>query len=142
MALWKKIERRIDAEADKYMEISAKRKEAAQRRHRLSAQGEEPGSQKQETEAEPQKAAPFEKPTAEEVRQYCEERKNGVDWRAFYDFYESKGWKVGQAKMRDWRASVRTWEQRKRSEDTGGRKKSGAAWGSEGEIPEEIESLF
>ena len=31
---------------------------------------------------------------------------------AFYDFYESKNWYVGKNKMKDWKACVRTWEQR------------------------------
>ena len=28
----------------------------------------------------------------------------------FFDYYESKGWKVGKSPMKDWKASVRTWE--------------------------------
>ena len=28
----------------------------------------------------------------------------------FYDFYESKGWKIGSQSMHDWKASVRSWE--------------------------------
>lgn len=27
-----------------------------------------------------------------------------------FDYYESKGWKVGKSPMKDWKASVRTWE--------------------------------
>lgn len=52
----------------------------------------------------------FIKPMIEEIRAYCLERKNGVDPERFYDFYESKGWLIGRTKMKDWRASVRTWE--------------------------------
>ena len=52
----------------------------------------------------------FKKPTVEEIKAYCEERGNNIDARQFYDFYESKGWKVGNAKMKDWKASIRTWE--------------------------------
>jgi phage replication O-like protein O len=52
----------------------------------------------------------FKKPTIEEVRSYCQERKNNVDPELFYDFYESKGWKVGNAPMKNWKACVRTWE--------------------------------
>lgn len=52
----------------------------------------------------------FKKPTLEEIKQYCEERKNYVHAEAFYDFYESKGWLVGKSKMKDWKACVRTWE--------------------------------
>lgn len=54
----------------------------------------------------------FTKPTLEEIIAYCEERGNNVDPQAFYDFYESKGWKVGNQPMKDWWAAVRTWERR------------------------------
>ena len=40
------------------------------------------------------------------------ERRNGVDPQRFIDFYETKGWMVGKNKMKDWKAAVRTWEQR------------------------------
>ena len=51
-------------------------------------------------------------PTVEEVQAYCAERGNGLDARQFVDFYESKGWMVGRNPMKDWKAAVRTWEQR------------------------------
>lgn len=57
----------------------------------------------------------FTPPTLEEVRSYCNERRNGVDAQHFMDFYESKGWFIGKNKMKDWKAAVRTWEQRSRS---------------------------
>lgn len=52
----------------------------------------------------------FTPPSVEEVKQYCQERSNGVDPQRFVDFYSSKGWMVGKNKMKDWRAAVRTWE--------------------------------
>lgn len=52
----------------------------------------------------------FVPPTVDEVAAYCAERRNGVDASKFVDFYASKGWKVGKSPMKDWRASVRTWE--------------------------------
>jgi len=54
----------------------------------------------------------FKKPTLEEVKAYCLERKNNVDPQKWYDFYEAKGWMIGKNKMKDWKAAVRTWEQR------------------------------
>ena len=54
----------------------------------------------------------FNKPTIEEIEEYCKERNNGINANAFYDFYESKDWFVGKNKMKDWKACVRTWEQR------------------------------
>ncbi len=52
----------------------------------------------------------FTKPTLEEVQAYCQERNNNVDAQKWYDHYEAVGWKVGKNPMRDWKASVRTWE--------------------------------
>lgn len=52
----------------------------------------------------------FVPPSVEEVRAYCESRKNGVDAQAFVNFYQSKGWMVGKNKMKDWKAAVGTWE--------------------------------
>ena len=54
----------------------------------------------------------FTPPTVEEVRAYCLERGNAVDPERFVDFYASKGWKVGNQGMKDWKACVRTWEKR------------------------------
>ena len=56
----------------------------------------------------------FEKPTLDEVKAYCLERKNNVDAETFIDFYESKGWMIGKNKMKDWKAAVRTWEQNRK----------------------------
>ena len=50
------------------------------------------------------------KPTLEEVQAYCLERNNEVDSQRFIDYYESVGWRVGKNPMKDWKASVRTWE--------------------------------
>lgn len=59
----------------------------------------------------------FVKPTLEEVKEYCLSRKNNIDAQQFIDFYESKGWKVGNQSMKDWKACVRTWEQRNKVEN-------------------------
>ena len=52
----------------------------------------------------------FQKPTLEEVQQYCLERKNNINAEKFIDYYESNGWKVGRNSMKDWKATIRTWE--------------------------------
>lgn len=54
----------------------------------------------------------FIKPKKIEIKIYCIERNNNIDFEAFYDFYESKDWKIGKNKMKDWKAAVRTWERR------------------------------
>lgn len=54
----------------------------------------------------------FSKPSVEEIRSYCRERNNGIEAEKFFDFYEAKGWVVGKSPMKDWKAAVRTWEQK------------------------------
>ena len=58
----------------------------------------------------------FVKPTVAQVSDYCRERANGINPESFVDFYESKGWRVGSQPMKDWKACVRTWEQRHKSD--------------------------
>jgi hypothetical protein len=60
----------------------------------------------------------FVKPKLEEVSAYCQERHNTVDPQNFLDFYESKGWRVGNTPMKDWRAAVRTWERREAGQNS------------------------
>ena len=63
-----------------------------------------------ELEKRNKKEKKFIVPTIEEIKAYCLERQNSIDYQRFYDFYESKGWMVGKNKMKDWKACVRTWE--------------------------------
>lgn len=52
----------------------------------------------------------FTQPTLDEVKAYCIERGNKVDAQRFIDYYTANGWKVGRNSMKDWKATVRTWE--------------------------------
>lgn len=52
----------------------------------------------------------FARPTIQEVTDYCKERNNTVDPQKWIDHYTANGWKVGRSAMKDWKASVRTWE--------------------------------
>lgn len=73
------------------------------------------GKERIEAMAPQRVAAPltrFVRPTLEEISAYCQERNNNIDPQAFFDFYESKGWRVGNQAMKDWKAAVRTWERR------------------------------
>lgn len=54
----------------------------------------------------------FKKPSLEEVKQYCLERNNNINPENFIDYYNSNGWKVGRNPMKDWKATIRTWERR------------------------------
>lgn len=69
--------------------------------------------EEEKEEEEDVKIKTFVIPTLEEVQAYCIERNNNVDANKFVDFYTSKGWLIGKVKMKDWKASVRTWESNK-----------------------------
>ena len=56
----------------------------------------------------------FQKPTIEEIRQYCQESRLDVDAEQFFNFYESKGWVIGKSPMKSWRAAVCTWSRRQK----------------------------
>lgn len=58
----------------------------------------------------------FTPPTLQEVAAYCMSRHNSVNPEQFIDFYASKGWMVGKNKMKDWKAAIRTWENRDKKE--------------------------
>ena len=62
----------------------------------------------------------FQAPSLSDVTKYCKERGNKVNPQAFIDFYDSKGWMIGKNKMKDWKASVRTWETRDNGKNGGG----------------------
>lgn len=64
-------------------------------------------------EAKPAEPAParkrFVKPELEEIREFCFEKNINIDVDRFFNYYESKGWKVGVSPMKDWKAAVRNW---------------------------------
>jgi len=54
----------------------------------------------------------FSPPTPDQVADYAKSKGFSIDAARFCDFYASKGWLVGRAPMRDWRAAVRNWASR------------------------------
>lgn len=56
----------------------------------------------------------FKAPTEEEVAAFCRERGLGIDPAEFIDHYNSNGWMVGKAHMKDWKAAIQNWERRRR----------------------------
>lgn len=51
-------------------------------------------------------------PTSQQVRDYAQEKGLALDADSFCDFYQSKNWLVGKAKMKDWKAAARNWARR------------------------------
>lgn len=58
----------------------------------------------------------FQPPTPKEVSDYAKSINKPIDADRFVDFYESKGWMVGKNRMKDWKASARSWISRNLSE--------------------------
>ena len=59
----------------------------------------------------------FIKPKLEEIEQFIIDNGYSVDAETFFDFYEAKGWKIGKATMKDWKAAVRTWHRKNVTSD-------------------------
>ena len=57
----------------------------------------------------PKKSKRFVPPTVAEVEAYGRESGYVVNPIAFTSWHESRGWKVGNQPMKDWRAAVRSW---------------------------------
>ena len=53
-------------------------------------------------------------PKMEWIEDYCTERKNGINPSEFFNHYQSKGWFIGKNKMKDWKACVHTWENKRK----------------------------
>ena len=52
----------------------------------------------------------FVPPAVEEVEAYCRERKNNISPQRFIDYYEARGWMLGNTPMESWKAMIRSWE--------------------------------
>ena len=65
-------------------------------------------------DAPPTKRKRFVPPMVDEVRAYCEERRNSIDAQQFVDYYAVSGWMRGKTPIKDWKACVRMWEQKRR----------------------------
>ena len=50
-------------------------------------------------------------PTVEEVREYCFQRKSGIDPVRFWEYFDTGGWKDSEGKpVRNWKQKLITWE--------------------------------
>lgn len=47
-------------------------------------------------------------------------KSNGNEAVSFFDYYSSKGWKVGRSPMKDWKAAARNWVRRSKNFATKG----------------------
>jgi hypothetical protein len=115
------------SESSKKRALANKRKQSFRERSpkATSVPREEKKRAEKRVSKREEQASSFRPPTVDEIRDYCTARNNKIDPEQFRDFYESKGWLVGSAKMKDWKACIRNWEKREHVERTPARKPTG-----------------
>ena len=97
-----------------------------------SGKSEKPAAEK--TAEKPQR---MEKPTIEEIKEYCREKNYKINAESFFNYYESNGWKIGgKTAMKNWRAAVQSWVARE--------KKGGTLWNKDSTDAdtEQYENMF
>jgi len=122
------IKTQLDRDREKYQEKCEKNKENARKRWNAKNanvcdgkirnannadndnDNEDDNDNENDIKKKNKKRKKFIKPTVEEIKNYCIQRKNNIDTQYFYDYYERNGWKVGKNPMVDWQATIRTWE--------------------------------
>lgn len=87
------------------MDLAEQRKEKA----RKMAQARWKSGKKQTVK--PRVKQQFEPPTLEEIQEYVEEKKLGIDAQRFFDYYTERNWKLsGGVQMQSWRITAQSWE--------------------------------
>ena len=115
---------------------SQSKAEAKHKQTGSEKEGEREGEKEKEIEIEkenecytpkpPKGANTFIPPTVDEVAAYCLERNNGIAPQNFVDYYAQQKWKLSNGNpMTDWKAAVRTWENRDKSRKTARRDTGG-----------------
>lgn len=71
----------------------------------------------------------FQKPSEEEIVEYCNSIGHGeFNAERFIDYYESNGWMVGKNRMKDWKATIRNWIRKSDTEQKPLRGKKEELW--------------
>lgn len=80
-------------------------------------------------EPKKKKTKRFVPPTLEEVQAYCLERKNNVDAKKFFDYYETSDWYDGKGnKVKSWKQKVITWEKNNINDKSATSKSKNDGW--------------
>ena len=82
-----------------------------------NVRGKVRGNRREVNRTEENKQGRFAAPSLEEVTGYCLERNNGINPISFINHYEANGWVRGKSKIKDWKACVRTWEEKNKTQN-------------------------
>ena len=67
---------------------------------------------KEKSCAQKERSSSMKRPTLDEVRAKIMEKGYSVDAEAFWNYYESNGWKVGKNPMKKWESALVTWQKK------------------------------
>ena len=67
---------------------------------------------KEKSCAKKERSSSMKRPTLDEVRAKIMEKGYSVDAEAFWNYYESNGWKVGKNPMKKWESALVTWQKK------------------------------
>ena len=101
----------LKGQIDRNIEISKARARAGSTRKEQQETNKNKEEQNETKEAEKESKKRFVPPTVDEVRAYCDERKNGIDPEYFVAYNENRNWTLSNGKkMKDWKLAIVTWE--------------------------------
>ena len=60
----------------------------------------------------------FVRPSIQDLENYCNEKDYKIDCTNFFNHYESNGWMVGKVKMKNWKATLATWNARNKKDNS------------------------
>jgi hypothetical protein len=115
------IKKRIDENMESYQRKCIKNKEIAIERERRkherdtkrkrTRQKRPPNDTDNDTDILNTLNSEFQKPTLEEISVYCSERKNKIDPKKFFDYFEASNWIDSKGDpVLNWKQKIITWE--------------------------------
>lgn len=136
-AIFETVKATMQADKEKYNEVSKKRREAALASKSKQMQANAPKStdllyesdsdnesvlkEREKRTKKKEKEKPKPPPTVEQVREYAAKAGLNLDAERFVDYYTANGWKVGgRTPMKDWQAAARNWARRDKPKSSKG----------------------
>lgn len=118
--VWGTARKNIDAQRVNYEEMCARNKKnvkkrydslpVATTRYDSNEEKEQEKEKEQKQEQKEKKRTAVLPPTPTDIKNYCLERKNQVDYERFWDYYNDRNWKTRTGEPLNWKEKVRQWE--------------------------------
>lgn len=103
-------QRELRSRLSKFTALPSKKDEAdSQKLRQSNTYNNTPNNTSSKRESTKRK--PFIPPSLEEVEKYCQERKNNVDAKKFFDYFNASDWVDAKGNpVRNWKQKIITWE--------------------------------